>query len=184
MKHILQNAVNDIDPRMHTLPKAESDPVARRQAVSLIVTLIMTALATTVFAVLAKRLDVKSNWLAAAIIFCVYAAGFVLLKFDQGAALGFLTAQAAIIALITGVLTVGQLLFFLGGARLDEVVFAAFNAVCCASNLILAVKAARYFWRLKRTNTQVRPQHFVTGFAAPFFLLWIISRLLIYTFGR
>ena len=164
---------------MHTLLRAESDPAARRQAVSLIVTLIIAALATTVFAVLAKRLDVKSNWLAAAIVFCVYVAGFVLLKFDPAMALGFLTALAAIIALITGVLTVGQVLFLLWGPRQDEVVFAAFNAVCCASNLMLAVKSARYFWRLKATDSQVQPPRFIAGFAAPFFLLWMISRLLV-----
>jgi len=163
---------------MHTLPRAES-AAAKRQAVSLIITLIIAGLTTTVFAVLAKRLDVKSNWLAAAIIFCVYVSGFVLLKFDRAAALGFLTALAAIMALITGVLTLGQLLFSAWGSRQDEVILMALSAACCASNLVLAVKSAQYFWRLKATDSQVQPPRFIAGFVAPFFLLWMISRLLV-----
>jgi hypothetical protein len=76
--------------------------------------LVMTALATTVLTIMMKRLDLKSNLLAATFVFCEYAVSVVLLRFSQTVGLGFLTAAAAIIACLTGVLGLGQLFFFFG----------------------------------------------------------------------
>jgi hypothetical protein len=153
-----------------------SAPLPGLKSFSFFMLLGAVALSTPVFLALLNKSYIRGHLMAALLALFLYAAGSMLLKFAEGAGLGFIASLAGLMAAVEILLVFAEAMFLLWGPKPAALMFLAYTLLCSICNVTLLIWAIKRFRLLERADARIQLWQFFAGFAASFLLVCVLGR--------